>query len=67
LLQKNVLPLMSALCDADRIVFIETSGAHDISRIDLACTALWISRHLQAGKSLGISTRISLFSNIVMR
>lgn len=34
LLQKNVLPLMSALCNADRMVLIETSGAHDISRID---------------------------------
>jgi 7-carboxy-7-deazaguanine synthase len=34
LLQKNVLPLMSALCDAGRTVLIETSGAHDISRID---------------------------------
>lgn len=34
LLQKNVLPLMTALCDAGKIVLIETSGAHDISRID---------------------------------
>jgi 7-carboxy-7-deazaguanine synthase len=34
LLQKNVLPLMSALCDAEKIVLIETSGAHDISKID---------------------------------
>ena len=34
LLQKNVLPLMSALCDAGKTVLIETSGAHDISRID---------------------------------
>lgn len=34
LLQKNVLPLMSALCDAGRTVLIETSGAHDISVID---------------------------------
>lgn len=34
LLQKNVLPLMSALCDAGRTVLIETSGAHDISQID---------------------------------
>jgi hypothetical protein len=58
---------MSALCDADRTVLIETSGAHDISRIDHACTALWISRHLQAGKSLGISTRILHFSTIMMR
>ena len=34
LLQKNVLPLMTALCDAGRTVLIETSGAHDISQID---------------------------------
>ena len=34
LLQKNVLPLMTALCDAGRKVLIETSGAHDISKID---------------------------------
>ena len=34
LLQKNVLPLMTALCDAGRTVLIETSGAHDISTID---------------------------------
>ncbi|MBE2204456.1 MAG: radical SAM protein [Chthoniobacterales bacterium] len=34
LLQKNVLPLMTALCDAGKTVLIETSGAHDISRVD---------------------------------
>lgn len=34
LLQKNVLPLMSALADAGKTVLIETSGAHDISKID---------------------------------
>jgi 7-carboxy-7-deazaguanine synthase len=34
LLQKNVLPLMSALCDAGKTVLLETSGAHDISPID---------------------------------
>lgn len=34
LLQKNVLPLMASLCDAGRTVLIETSGAHDISKID---------------------------------
>jgi 7-carboxy-7-deazaguanine synthase len=34
LLQKNVLPLMTALCDAGRTVLIETSGAHDLSKID---------------------------------
>ena len=34
LLQKNIFPLMTALCNADRTVLLETSGAHDISRID---------------------------------
>jgi 7-carboxy-7-deazaguanine synthase len=34
LLQKNALPLMSMLCDADYIVLLETSGAHDISPVD---------------------------------
>jgi len=34
LLQKNVLPLMRMFCDAGKRVLIETSGAHDISRID---------------------------------
>src|ERR1700747_1122561 len=34
LLQKNVLPLMSMLCDAGRTVLLETSGAHDISTVD---------------------------------
>jgi 7-carboxy-7-deazaguanine synthase len=34
LLQKNVLPLMRELCDHGLTVLIETSGAHDISRID---------------------------------
>src|SRR5438093_2242992 len=34
LLQKNVLPLMTRLCDAGKTVLIETSGAHDISPID---------------------------------
>src|SRR5437764_4240270 len=34
LLQKNVLPLMSILCEAGHIVLLETSGAHDISKVD---------------------------------
>ncbi len=34
LLQKAALPLMAALCDAGKTVLIETSGAHDISKID---------------------------------
>ena len=34
LLQKNSQPLMQSLCDAGFTVLIETSGAHDISKID---------------------------------
>ena len=34
LLQKNVLPLMTLLADAGHIVLLETSGAHDISKVD---------------------------------
>ena len=34
LLQKNTLPLMATLCDEGFTVLIETSGAHDISKID---------------------------------
>ncbi|MCX6967523.1 MAG: radical SAM protein [Verrucomicrobia bacterium] len=34
LLQRSALPLMTALCDAGRTVLLETSGAHDISKVD---------------------------------
>ena len=34
LLQPDVLPLMTELCDAGRTVLLETSGAHDISAVD---------------------------------
>ena len=34
LLQKNSLPLMRQLCDAAFTVLLETSGAHDISKVD---------------------------------
>jgi 7-carboxy-7-deazaguanine synthase len=34
LLQPNALPLMKQLCDDELTVLIETSGAHDISKID---------------------------------
>jgi 7-carboxy-7-deazaguanine synthase len=34
LLQRNVLPLMTELCDRAKTVLIETSGAHDISGVD---------------------------------
>jgi 7-carboxy-7-deazaguanine synthase len=34
LLQENVLPLMKMLCDSGYTVLLETSGAHDISKVD---------------------------------
>ena len=34
LLQKNVLPLMTMLCDSGYTVLLETSGAHGISKVD---------------------------------
>src|SRR5207244_3994373 len=34
LLQKNVLPFMSMLCNSGYTVLLETSGAHDISKVD---------------------------------
>ena len=34
LLQREVLPLMMALCDAGKTVLLETSGAHDVSAVD---------------------------------
>jgi len=34
LLQKNVLPLMTMLCDSRYTVLLETSGAHDVSKVD---------------------------------
>jgi 7-carboxy-7-deazaguanine synthase len=34
LLQPNALPLMQQLCDAGYVVLLETSGAHDISKVD---------------------------------
>ena len=34
LLQKNVLPLMAMFCDSGYAVLLETSGAHDISKVD---------------------------------
>jgi 7-carboxy-7-deazaguanine synthase len=34
LLQKNVLPLMTMLCDAGHTVLLETSGARDIAKVD---------------------------------
>ena len=34
LLQPATLPLLAALCNAGRTVLLETSGAHDISKVD---------------------------------
>ncbi len=34
LLQKNVHPLLTALCDGGKTVLLETSGAHDIGPVD---------------------------------
>lgn len=34
LLQPDVFPLMTELCDANRTVLLETSGAHDVSGVD---------------------------------
>jgi 7-carboxy-7-deazaguanine synthase len=34
LLQTNSIPLMKSLCDAGFTVLLETSGAHDISKVD---------------------------------
>ena len=34
MLQENVIPLMAMLCDSDYAVLLETSGAHDISKVD---------------------------------
>jgi 7-carboxy-7-deazaguanine synthase len=34
LLQADVLPLMTELCDAGKTVLLETSGAHDVSDVD---------------------------------
>src|SRR3954467_10558889 len=34
LVQPNVVPLMSILCDAGMTVLLETSGGHDISKVD---------------------------------
>jgi 7-carboxy-7-deazaguanine synthase len=59
LLQKNVLPLMVALCDADRTVLIETSGAHDISRIDPRVHRIMDLKTPSSGELAG-----NLYSNI---
>ncbi|MBT4444941.1 MAG: radical SAM protein [Waddliaceae bacterium] len=40
LLQKEVYPLMSRLCDANKVVSLETSGAHNISDVDERVTII---------------------------
>ncbi len=59
LLQKNVLPLMAALCDADRTVLLETSGAHDISATDPRVHRIMDLKTPSSGES-----GRNLFSNI---
>jgi 7-carboxy-7-deazaguanine synthase len=59
LLQKNVLPLMTALCNADRTVLIETSGAHDISKIDPRVHRIMDLKTPSSGES-----QRNLYSNI---
>ena len=59
LLQKNVLPLMSLLCNADRTVLLETSGAHDISKIDTRVHRIMDLKTPSSGESSR-----NLYSNI---
>ena len=59
LLQKNVLLLMTALCDAGKTVLIETSGAHDISVIDPRVHRIMDLKTPSSGESAR-----NLFSNI---
>ena len=59
LLQKNVLPLMTMLADAGRTVLLETSGAHDISRVDPRVHRIMDLKTPGSGESAR-----NLFSNI---
>jgi 7-carboxy-7-deazaguanine synthase len=59
LLQKNSLPLMQSLCDAGFTVLIETSGAHDISKIDPRVRRIMDLKCPSSGES-----ERNLFSNI---
>ncbi|HEY5743356.1 MAG TPA: radical SAM protein [Terrimicrobiaceae bacterium] len=59
LLQKNVLPLLAALCNSDCTVLIETSGAHDISRIDPRVHRIMDLKTPSSGES-----RRNLYSNL---
>jgi 7-carboxy-7-deazaguanine synthase len=59
LLQKNSLPLMQSLCDDGFTVLIETSGAHDISKIDLRVRRIMDLKCPSSGE-----VERNLFSNI---
>jgi len=59
LLQKNSLPLMKSLCDDGFTVLIETSGAHDISKIDPRVRRIMDLKCPSSGES-----GRNLFSNI---
>jgi len=64
LLQQAVLPLLTALCDADRIVMLETSGERDISGVDARVKRIMDLKAPSSGESernrwanLGLLTR----------
>jgi 7-carboxy-7-deazaguanine synthase len=59
LLQKNVLPLMTLLADAGQTVLLETSGAHDISKVDPRVYRIMDLKTPGSGES-----ERNLFSNI---
>jgi 7-carboxy-7-deazaguanine synthase len=59
LLQKNSLPLMKSLCDDGFTVLIETSGAHDISKIDPRVHRIMDLKTPSSGE-----VKRNLFSNI---
>jgi 7-carboxy-7-deazaguanine synthase len=59
LLQKNVLPLMTMLADAGHAVLLETSGAHDISKVDPRIHRIMDLKTPGSGESAR-----NLFSNI---
>ena len=68
LLQKNIFPLMTALCDADRTVLIgDQRCARHFNESILVFTASWTSRPLPAARSKGIFTPISHTSTIAMK
>jgi 7-carboxy-7-deazaguanine synthase len=59
LLQKNSLPLMQQLCDDGFTILLETSGAHDISKIDLRVHRIMDLKCPSSGE-----VERNLFSNI---